>query len=233
MAAAGGRIVFVGRATAKKLRDRGISTIGELAKADSGWLQRLLKSHGLLIWNYANGRDGSPVRRNRHPVIKSIGNSTTTAFDIEDRQTAHLVLLSLAETVAARLRASGYLAGLAAVSFRTDEFFGYGRQRKIDQLTAETNQIHQAACRIFDELWRGEPVRQIGLSAGRLQPSEAGQPALFEEENPRKVDRVVDAIREKFGAGAIGRASFLYSGVGSMIGGTGDISEYPMMSGQL
>jgi len=64
----------------------------------------------MLVWNYANGIEASPVRENRRPMIKGIGNSTTIAFDVEDKVTAHLILLSLTENVAARLRQSGYCA---------------------------------------------------------------------------------------------------------------------------
>lgn len=228
-------LFFVGRATSKKLRDRGINTIGEIAQVDPAWLQHFLKSHGLMIWNYANGIDSSPVRIDRHPIVKSLGNSTTTSFDIEDRQTAHLVLLSLVETVAARLRAAGYLAQLVSISFRTDEFYGYSRQRKIYCAIDSTNLIHRYACSLFDELWHGELVRQIGVSVGQLCSNKNWQPSLFDpaSEKVRCVDQVVDLVRSKFGSDAICRASFVHGGIRSMIGGTGDISEYPMMSSLL
>ena len=52
----------------------------------------------MLVWNYANRVEFSPVRENRRLLIKGIGNSITIAFDVEDKGTAHLVLLSLTET---------------------------------------------------------------------------------------------------------------------------------------
>lgn len=97
-------LFMIGSATAKKLKSRSIYTIGDLAHCDPKVIKLFLKSHGMLIWNYANGYDLSPVRKNRRIVIKGIGNSSTIAFDIENRETAHLALLSLTETVAARLR---------------------------------------------------------------------------------------------------------------------------------
>ena len=87
-------LFMVGRATAKKLRSRAINTIGDLAHFDPKIIKLFLMSHGMLVWNYANGIEGSPVRENRRPMIKGIGNSTTIAFDVEDKGTAHLVLLS-------------------------------------------------------------------------------------------------------------------------------------------
>ena len=75
---------------------------------------------GILVWNYANGNEASPVRECRRPLIKGIGNSTTISFDVSDKMTAHLVLLSLTETVAARLRQAEYYARLVSVSLKTN-----------------------------------------------------------------------------------------------------------------
>ena len=145
-------LFMVGRATAKKLRSRAINTIGDLANYDPRIIKLFLKSHGMLVWNYANGIEGNPVRENRRPLIKGIGNSTTIAFDVEDRRTAHLVLLSLTETVAARLRQSGYCARLVAVSLRTNEFYNCSHQRKIFSAIDCTNAIHEIACELFSVL---------------------------------------------------------------------------------
>ena len=116
-------LFMVGRATAKKLRCRAINTIGALAQADLNMIRLLLKSHGVSVWNYANGNDISPVRENRRTMIKGIGNSTTIPFDVDDATTAHLVLLSLTETVASRLRQAEYCARLVSVSLKTNEFY--------------------------------------------------------------------------------------------------------------
>lgn len=152
-------LFMVGRATAKKLRSRAIKTIGDLAHSDLNRIKLFLKSHGVIVWNYANGKDLSQVRENRRPMIKGIGNSTTIPFDVEDKVTAHLVLLSLTETVASRLRQSQYCARLVSVSLRTNEFYSCSHQQKIASAIDCTNAIYEVACRLFDELWKGEPVR--------------------------------------------------------------------------
>lgn len=228
-------LFMVGRATAKKLQDRSVRTIGHLANADPDWLKLILKSHGLLVWNYANGRDLSLVRINRHPVVKGMGNSTTTAFDVEDRETGHLVLLSLVETVATRIRAAGYCSQLISVSLRTNEFHHCSHQRKIYTATDCTKTIHHLACELFDELWQGHPIRHLGVSASELCRNDFFQMALFEElnEKQRALDKAIDNIRKIYGAGAVYRASFLQSGINSMSGGTGEEIEYPVMSSLL
>ena len=75
---------------------------------------------------------------------------TTIPFDVEDRQTAPLVLLSLVETVSMRLRQANVCAQLVSVSLRTSEFLSYSRQRKIPTPVDCTNQIHETVSELFD-----------------------------------------------------------------------------------
>jgi Nucleotidyltransferase/DNA polymerase involved in DNA repair len=225
----------VGRATAPKLNDRGIYTIGDLANADPNQLKLFLKSFGFLIWNFANGRDESFVKINRRPIIKGIGNSTTIAFDVTDTPTAHLVLLSLVESVAARLRQADYLAQLVSVSIRTNDLYSYSHQRKLYTPTDSTNKIHKIACDLFDEIWKNEPIRHLGVRVSELCTNSFIQPSLFEQdiEKQRAMDHAVDEIRSRFGLRSVMRASFLHSGLSAISGGTVTDEEYPMMSSLL
>jgi len=228
-------LFMVGRATAKKLRSRAINTIGDLANYDPKILKLFLKSHGILVWNYANGNEASPVRESRRPLIKGIGNSTTIPFDVSDKTAAHLVLLSLTETVAARLRQAKYYARLVSVSLKTNEFYSCSHQRKFSSPIDCTNAIHEVACELFDELWKGEPVRQLGVRVSELTQNNYHQLALFEKdyEKQRAMDQAVDSIRDRFGNSSVFRSSFLNSGVRFQTGGTVDDQDYPMMSSQL
>ena len=75
------------------------------------------KKQGESIWNFANGRDTSLVE-SESQGNKGYGNSTTIAFDVTDEGTAKMVLLSLCETVAARLRKDDVKAEVVSVSVR-------------------------------------------------------------------------------------------------------------------
>jgi len=228
-------LFMVGRATSRKLLSRNIKTIGELAQTDPKLLRMSLKSHGSLIWNYAHGIEHSPVKPGGSIQVKGMGNSTTLPFDVEDRKEAQLVLLSLIETVATRLRQGQYSAQLVAISFRTNEFLSYSHQRKISHATDCTNEIWEVACQLFDELWRGQPLRHIGARVSEFCQNDFVQLSLFEKdyEKERKVDRAVDTIRERFGSSAIIRSSYLQSGLKSMTGGVVAEEEYPMMTSLL
>jgi DNA polymerase-4 len=225
-------LFMVGRATTRKLRNRGIQTIGDLAHCDVRLLLPSLKSFGQLIWNYANGIENSPVKPGGRIDVKGMGNSTTMSFDVEDRKTAHLVLLSLVETVSARLRQDHSQACLIAISFRTNEFLSYSHQRKISHTTDCTDEIWGISCQLFDELWQSQPLRHVGVRVSDLCQDDFVQLSLFEKDYTklRKLDQAVDSIRSRFGSQAIIRSSYLHSGLRSMTGGVIEEEDYPMMS---
>jgi len=228
-------LFMVGRATSKKLKSRGIKTIGELANYDLKYLKPLLKSHGELVWNYANGIEHSSVRAGGNIEVKGMGNSTTIPFDIEDRYNAHLVILSLAESVGARLRQANVLARLVSVSFRTNEFYGCSHQRKLYSSTDCTEEIWEIGCELFNELWNNQPLRHMGLRVSELCQNDFVQTSLFgkDYEKQGKVDRAVDVIRAKYGSTAVYRSAFLHSGLHSITGGVIENEEYPMMTSLL
>ena len=93
-------LFYVGYATAPKLHRLGIHTIGALAQFDPDMLYHRMKSHGLLVRQFACGIDDSPViPQLMEAPPKGYGNSCTTIHDVTDRQEAYWHLLSLAETV--------------------------------------------------------------------------------------------------------------------------------------
>ena len=205
-------LFFVGNASEKKLNAIGIQTIGDLAKTDLKTLKALLKKHGEVIWNFANGKDVSLVEP--EPADnKGYGNSTTIAFDVADAPTAKLVLLSLSETIGRRLRKNHVRIDMISVSIRYHDFHSVSHQSVLETPTNITNEIHAAACKLFDELWDGTPIRHLGVHTGHVTKDGANrQISLFDDtdyEKLEKLDHAVDHIREKFGADAIMRASFL------------------------
>ena len=120
-------LFMCGRSSAESLRKLEIETIGQLAQADKQILSAHLKSHGILLWEYANGIDDSPVI-SVPPENKGIGNSTTLSKDVSDRQEAYRTLLSLAESVAARLRQADQLAGMVSVEIKYSTFRSVSHQ---------------------------------------------------------------------------------------------------------
>lgn len=214
-------LFFVGQATEKKLEKLGILTIGQLANTDVKILRAHLKKHGEVIWEFANGQDVSLVET-EPAENKGYGNSTTIAFDVTDRETAGLVLLSLAETVAARLRKHGKKAELVSVSIKNNELHTVSHQTVLTAPSDITDEIYGAACRLFDEFWDGSPIRHLGIHTGRLKEGQGRQLNIFDRtdyEKLEKLDAALDAIRNRHGKDAVIRASFLKSPLDHMAGG--------------
>lgn len=205
-------LFYVGKSTKDKLYTMGIRTIGELANTDKKILVANLKSHGELIWNIANGIDISNLH-SKTDKNKGYGNSTTVAVDITESESARIVLLSLCETVAKRLRADKVKGELITVTIKDNNFQSYSHQKQIDYATNSTSDIFEYAMEIFNEMWEGTPIRLLGVSAGKLQtPDQAVQLSFFDDDIHIKreaCDVAIDKIREKFGKDAIKRATYL------------------------
>ncbi|MBU3189525.1 DNA polymerase IV [Clostridium bowmanii] len=228
-------LFMVGRATAPKLHNLNINTIGELANYDLKILKNKFKSHGQVIWNYANGIDFSEVRKSNYIEMKGIGNSTTIAFDVEDSDTAHKVLLSLCETVSMRLRDSQNCCNVASVSIRGSDMISYSRQVKLSVATDSTRKIYEVACYLFDNVWKGNSIRHLGVHITDFCGNYFYQSSLvdsFNYDKDSKLNKAVDEIRLKYGDKAIGRSCFLHSGLSAMCGGIGE-EDYPLMSAML
>ena len=204
-------LFFVGKSSEKKLHDLGIYNIGELAQTNVEILKSVLKKQGETIWNFANGRDVSFIEHN--DTNKGYGNSTTIAFDVSDRSTAQMVLLSLAETIGIRLRKDQVKIQVVSVTIRFFDLRSVSHQCVLDHPTNITNEIHTIACKLFDELWDGTPIRLLGIQTGKVTEEDSGrQMSLFDTtdyEKLEKLDRAVDSIRQRFGADSIKRASFV------------------------
>lgn len=215
-------LFFVGPATTKKLIKLGIKTIGELATSDPYMLKMHLKKHGELIWGFANGIDVSVVQSAPLPN-KGYGNSTTIPFDVYEPGVAKMVLLSLAETVSARLRKDHVKAEIVAIGIKDFEFNYISHQCILDNPTNITREIHNAACALFDECWNGATIRHLGIHTSRIRNQEAvRQINIFDKTDYEKLERLdntVDKIRARYGRDSIKRAVFVRSKVKHMSGG--------------
>lgn len=218
-------LFLVGSATEAKLKKMGIYTIGDLAVAEMSLLRKKLGKHGETIWHFANGRNADAVTP-EPAENKGYGNSTTTAKDVVTRDGAYQVLLSLCETVAARMRKDNKCGRCVSVHLRTNEFHHCTRQTLLHGATNITSELFQNACRVFDEAWDGvTPLRQLGVQVTRLTNEPYQQYDLFSDMTPvqyerkLRLDEAVDALRDKFGEDIIRRAKFAQDKEGHMTGG--------------
>lgn len=224
-------LFMVGKATEKKLKKINIKTIGDLANYDIEVLKTIFKSYAYVIYNYANGIDNSKVRKQNYVDVKGIGNSTTTDRDITTRDDALKVLLSLLETTAMRLRENKNMCRVISVSLKNKEFIRYSHQRTLMNMTDSTEEIFKEVTIVFDELWMGEPLRQLGIRLTDLCSNEFYQRTFFDDiktDKMRALDATIDEIRSRFGNKAIVRSTFINSDIKPINGGVGE-EDYPMM----
>ncbi len=160
-------LFMVGGRSASKLKSLGVLTIGDLARSDPAFLNAHFKSHGTLMWEYANGIDPSPVVTKRQEA-KGVGNSTTLSEDVTEAGRAHEILLELSESVSRRLKKAGQLAGTVTVEIKYYDFTKSSHQTQALSPVNSAGDICRLACSLFDELWDGRPVRLLGVRSSKL-----------------------------------------------------------------
>lgn len=214
-------LFMVGRKTAPRLRKMGIRTIGELAKYPVALLEKEFKSFGKQLHAYANGMDDSPVAHvEAVHEVKSIGNSTTIPYDVEEREEAYKILLSLAETVSMRLRGGKVCAREIGVTIKTTDFQVYSHQTKLLNAIDCTNAVYDTAKRVFDDGWKKEPIRHLGIRAGHLCSDDCIQLSILDEDwtKEKQADTAIDEIRKKYGRETVVRSTFI-GGIDPAYGG--------------
>ena len=215
-----------GKSSVQILKTLEIHTIGDLAQTDPEILKAHLKSHGLGLWEYANGIDNSTVE----PVqaaAKGLGNSHTLSKDATTKEEAYSVLLSLADSVAARLRKAGVYAAMVSVEIKDSSFRTMSHQCILPGPTNTGRTIYETACELFDELWDNSPIRLLGIRTSKLTDVlEPTQMTLFDFINTKdasasqmsplkqtkkqeNLEIALDKIRAKYGKNAIVRGSNL------------------------
>lgn len=214
-------LFFVGRSTSQRLHKLGIHTIGELAACDVTLLQYHFKKQGEIIWNYANGRDIELTTDHKNSN-KSYGNSITISYDVTDAETAKVFLLSLCETIGARIRMNQAFISMVSITIVDFNFHRQSHQMQLSTATNVTEVIYTAACRLFDQLWNQEPIRQLGVSTGHITSSDNQQYDLFDSKKNEKLSKLnvaIDSIRTRYGEDAIQRARFVNADEAHMTGG--------------
>ena len=175
-----GELYMVGKATVETLRKLEIMTIKDLATVDLKLLNLHLKSYGTMLWDFANGRDDSPVRT-LPSEAKGIGNSTTMPEDVETTEEAHQVLKRLAASVGRRLRKAGQKAYMVSIEIKYHNFQKISHQKQLPQASNNDEVIFAAACQLLEAAWQGDPIRLLGIRTAKLvDESEPEQMTVFD-----------------------------------------------------
>jgi DNA polymerase-4 len=212
----------IGRKTADKLKRLGIDTIGQLAEADEYMLAKHFGVMGPALKIGANGIDHSVVNPEREQS-KSIGHTTTLPHNVTDRGEVVRVFLNLADQTARRMRRQSLVASTVQITIRNPEMLTITRSMTLSAPTEQYEVIYDAACQLYDRNWEtGQSIRLLGITLQNLSPKKESplQLDLFEyEKQPKreKLTEIMDALRDKFGEGAVLTAGMMGNDPSSLI----------------
>ena len=211
-----GELYMAGRSSVETLKKLEINTIGDLAQADPELIVLHLKSHGKMLWEFANGR-GRDVVQAEPEEAKGIGNSTTLRADAETEEEVYSVFEGLAQSVGRRLKKAGKKAGMVSVEIKYYDFRTVSHQMQIEKPSNDPKVLRETAYNLFLEVWSGEPVRLLGIRTSKLaDESEPEQLSIFDlemqkepDEKHKRLKKAMDELNARFGPGAVVKASLM------------------------
>jgi len=199
----------VGPKTGTRLAELGIHTIGDIARWPEADLIRRFGENGRDLANHAKGRDDRPIVTEHE--TKSISQENTFVRDIRDDKSLERELHEQAEQVAAQLRKNQLAGTTVKLKLRWPDFTTLTRQMTLPQPTDSAEEIAKAALALMRKVRKpGQAVRLLGIGISGLGPP-LRQLSLWEDggEKSRKLQEVLDALREKYGDKAIQRGKSL------------------------
>lgn len=197
-------LLYVGRATHAKLKRKGIFTIGDLANTNPENLRFWLGKMGVVLWQFANGLDTSPVSNiGAKSLIKTVGNSTTAPKDLMTDEDIKITLMVLSESVSARLREYGFICRTVQIGIRDNELEWYERQGKLEIPNRTAKSIFELAFSLFKKHTNGKPIRSLSVRACDLEPVDFVQLSLLPDveklQKQEELEAAMDSLRNRFG----------------------------------
>ena len=210
-----GELFMAGRSSVEVFKKLEINTIGDLARADVNVITLHLKSHGRMLWNFANGIGDDKVQYEPEEA-KGVGNSTTLSEDATTYEEARDVFRELAQSVGNRLKKAGKKAGMVSMEVRYYDFRNMSHQVQLQKPTNDPVILCETACNLFRESWSGEPVRLLGIRTSKLVEENAPeQLTIFDIEFPKepdekhkKLNAALEQLNNRYGKGAVVKGTF-------------------------
>ncbi|HET9608200.1 MAG TPA: DNA polymerase IV, partial [Acidimicrobiales bacterium] len=209
------RLWGVGPVTAARLRDRGVRTVGDVARLTEPALVAMLgRAAGRHLHALAHNRDPRPVqvgrRRRSMGAQRALGRSFSPSRSPGELDA---VAAALVDRVTRRLRAAGRVGRTVTVRLRFDDFSRATRSHTLDRATAETRPILAAVRRLLGvsaPVIHRRGLTLVGIAVGNLDDDGAVQLTLpFEPRDGRALDAALDRVRDRFGTAAVTRAALV------------------------
>lgn len=206
------RLWGVGRVTADKLEARGIFTVGDVAELDQAALMSIVgKGSGRQLHALANNIDLRRVETGKRRG--SIGSQQAMRRQRRTRGDLDIILRNLVDRVTRRMRSADRIGRTITLRFRFDDFTRATRSSSLPSATAATAAIFSTGQALLDANWGlldEKGLTLLGLSVANLDGVDAVQMALpFERVEADQLDVALDAVRDRFGAASLTRATTL------------------------
>jgi DNA polymerase IV len=206
------RLWGVGTVTARKLRERGLVTVGQVAQlAEAALVSMLGRAAGRHIHALAHNRDPRRVRggRRRRSIgaQRALGRSPRSWLELD------AVLVGLVDRLARRLRAARRVCRTVTLRLRFGDFSRATRSHTLPEATAHTQTILATArglLAVAMPMIERQGITLLGVALANLEDDDAIQLTLpLGHLRPGALDAALDDIRDRFGSAAITRAVLL------------------------
>jgi DNA polymerase IV len=211
------RLWGVGPVTATKLRDRGIRTVGAVARLGEAALVSMLGvASGRHLHALAHNHDPRPVQVGRRR--SSIGAQRALGRFPRSPDALDAVLAGLVDRVTRRMRAADRIGRTVMLRLRFEDFTRVTRSHTLPRATAHTQTVLDALRLLLAAampLIEQHGVTLVGVAVGNLDGSEYEQLALpFDRQSGTDLDAALDAVRKRYGSASVTRAVLLHRGEG-------------------
>ena len=202
----------VGPAMVKSLESAGLRTVGDIARTDARVMADRFGAYGLRLSQLAQGQDARAVDPDSER--KSVSAETTFDEDYADLQSLEDRLWPLCEKVARICRRDGIAGRVAVLKLRKSDFSIITRRRTLAVPTQTAKALFQVGRELLAKEINGAAYRLIGIGTTELQGAGAAAGDFFDGDETRalKSEKAVDALRDRFGAGAVQTGRALKSG---------------------
>jgi DNA polymerase-4 len=210
------RLWGVGPATASRLHDRGIVTVGQLgALPEATLISWLGQASGRHLHHIAHNRDPRRVRAGRRR--RSIGSQSALGRATSSRDALDVTVVALADRVARRMRTSGWVGRTVTLRLRFADFSRATRSLTLPGATAATPAVLDAARRLLAaamSMIERRGLTLVGITVANLDDRGVGvQLALpLDGRWTAELDSAIDELRERYGPDAVTRAVLLGRG---------------------
>ena len=205
-----GRIWGVGPSTAGKLNDRGIATVGDVARLPEAALMSILgRASGRRLHAIAHNRHHGRVRT--RPGRRSFGSQSALGRASRTREELDAVATGLADRVTRRMRAKGRAGRTVVLRLRFSDYSRATRSHTLPRPTAQSTAVLTALRALLTAampMIEARGITLLGITITNLEGERGALQLELPVDGPGRsyaLDEAVDEVRERFGTDAMRR----------------------------